>query len=430
VVLVKKVGFGTIRGWAASDWWLPRASRISRAKPTKNKGRITGCSGTARAGSGLWRPVAAGASGAGLSVKLPNRIFAVFMPESAPLLLRAARGEQVERPPVWMMRQAGRYMKVYRDLRDRHPGFRERSENPDLSYEISMQPFHAFEPDGVILFSDILTPLPGMGIDFDIIESKGPIIEPAIRTQAQVNALRPLDPAEALPFVGEVLGRLRSSVGNQAAVLGFVGAPWTLAAYAVEGKSSKTYAVIKAMAFREPALLHQLLGHLADSIATYVRYQIDSGAQVVQLFDSWAGQLSPIDYDVFAAPYQKRVIDQVKATHPDTPLILYISGSAGVLERMARTGVDIISLDWTVDMADGLARLPAHLGVQGNVDPGLLFGTPEGIRERIFDTVLKASGRRHILNLGHGILPGTPEDNARVFFETGKAVRELMGAAV
>jgi uroporphyrinogen decarboxylase len=352
------------------------------------------------------------------------------MAESAPLLLRAARGEPVERPPVWMMRQAGRYMKVYRDLRDRHPGFRERSENPDLSYEISMQPFEAFRPDGVILFSDILTPLPGMGIDFDIIESKGPIIEPAIRSRAQVDALRPLDPAAALPFVGEVLGRLRSAVGNEAAVLGFVGAPWTLAAYAVEGRSSKTYAVIKAMAFREPELLHALLGHLADSIATYVRYQIDSGAQVVQLFDSWAGQLSPIDYDTFAAPYQKRVIDQVKATHPDTPLILYISGSAGVLERMGRTGVDIISLDWTVDMADGLARLPEHVGVQGNVDPGLLFGTPEGIRARIVDTVRKASGRRHILNLGHGILPGTPEDNARVFFETGKSVMELVGAAV
>ena len=352
------------------------------------------------------------------------------MTGTAPLLLRAARGEQVERPPVWMMRQAGRYMKVYRDLRDRHPGFRERSENPDLSYEISMQPFHAFKPDGVILFSDILTPLPGMGIDFDIVESQGPLIQDPIRTMAQVEALRPLQAAESMPFVGEVLTRLRESVGNEAAVLGFVGAPWTLAAYVVEGKSSKNYAVIKAMAFREPALLHQLLGHLADSIATYVRYQIDSGAQVVQLFDSWAGQLSPIDYDTFAAPYQKRVIDQVKATHPDTPLILYISGSAGVLERMGRTGVDIISLDWTVDMADGLARLPEHIGVQGNVDPGLLFGTPEGIRERILDTVRKARGRRHILNLGHGILPGTPEENARVFFETGKAVNELLGAAV
>ncbi|NBO29242.1 MAG: uroporphyrinogen decarboxylase [Synechococcaceae bacterium WBA_2_066] len=349
------------------------------------------------------------------------------MSNALPLLLRAARGEQVERPPVWMMRQAGRYMKVYRDLRDRHPSFRDRSENPDLSYEISMQPFQAFQPDGVILFSDILTPLPGMGIDFDIIESRGPIIDPPIRSIAQVEALRPLDPASSLAFVGEVLGRLRESVGSEAAVLGFVGAPWTLAAYAVEGKSSKDYAVIKAMAFREPQLMHRLLSHFADSIATYVNYQIDSGAQVVQLFDSWAGQLSPIDYDTFAAPYQKRVIDQVRAKHPETPLILYISGSAGVLERMAATGVDFISLDWSVDMADGCKRLPHHVGIQGNVDPGLLFGTPEAIRHRIIDTVRKARGRRHILNLGHGILPGTPEENARVFFETGKRVIELMG---
>ena len=351
------------------------------------------------------------------------------MSDSQPLLLRAARGESVERTPVWMMRQAGRYMKVYRDLRDRYPSFRERSENPDLSYQISMQPFEAFQPDGVILFSDILTPLPGMGIDFDIVESKGPLIQKPIRSLSQIEALQPLEPNATMPFVGEVLGRLRESVGNKAAVLGFVGAPWTLAAYVVEGKSSKNYAVIKAMAFQQPDLLHRLLNHFAESIATYLRYQIDSGAQVVQMFDSWAGQLSPADYDTFAAPYHKRVVDLVKSTHPDTPMILYISGSAGVLERMGRTGVDIISLDWTVDMADGCARLPEHLGVQGNVDPGLLFGTPEAIRERIVDAVRKARGRRHILNLGHGILPGTPEDNAKVFFETGKTVDNLIGSA-
>jgi len=351
------------------------------------------------------------------------------MTESLPLLLRAARGESVERPPVWMMRQAGRYMKVYRDLRDRHPGFRERSENPDLSYEISMQPFNAFKPDGVILFSDILTPLPGMGINFDIVESKGPIIQNPIKDFAQIKALRKLEPKESMPFVGQVLTRLRESVGNQSTVLGFVGAPWTLAAYVVEGKSSKNYAVIKAMAFQEPDLLHKLLDHFAESIATYLRYQIDSGAQVVQMFDSWAGQLSPIDYDTFAAPYQKKVVDLVKATHPNTPIILYISGSAGVLERMAKTGVDIISLDWTVDMAEGCARLPNDVGVQGNVDPGLLFGTPKAIRSRIVDAVKKAKGRRHILNLGHGILPGTPEDNAKVFFEAGKNVNKLIESA-
>ncbi len=350
------------------------------------------------------------------------------MTETLPLLLRAARGEVVDRPPVWMMRQAGRYMKVYRDLRDNHPSFRERSENPDLSYEISMQPFRAFKPDGVILFSDILTPLPGMGIDFDIVESKGPLINNPIRTSEQIKALKPLNATLSMPFVGEVLGRLRESVGNEAAVLGFVGAPWTLAAYVVEGKSSKNYAVIKAMAFQEPELLKKLLDHFAESIANYLCYQINSGAQVVQMFDSWAGQLSPEDYDNFAAPYQKKVVDLVKAKHPDTPIILYISGSAGVLERMGKTGVDIISLDWTVDMAEGLKRLPHDIGVQGNVDPGLLFGTPKAIRERIVDVVKKAKGRKHILNLGHGILPGTPEENARVFFEAGKNVNDLINS--
>ncbi len=343
-----------------------------------------------------------------------------------PLLLRAARGEIVERPPVWMMRQAGRYMKIYRDLREKYPSFRERSENPDLSLEISLQPWRAFQPDGVIMFSDILTPLTGMGIPFDIIESKGPIIDPPIRTTAQINAVRPLNPEESLPFVKTVLQNLRSEVGNKAGVLGFVGSPWTLAAYAIEGKSSKDYANIKRMAFSEPELLHTLLGKIADSIATYVKFQIDSGAQIVQLFDSWAGNLSPMDYDVFALPYQQRVIRQVKETHPDTPLIIYISGSAGVLERMGQTGADIVSVDWTVDMADARRRLGPDMGVQGNVDPGVLFGSKDFIRDRIIDTVKKAGKHKHILNLGHGILPGTPEENGQHFFEIGKSINDYL----
>lgn len=348
----------------------------------------------------------------------------------APLLLRAARGEAVDRPPVWMMRQAGRYMKVYRELRDQYPSFRERSERVDLAVEISLQPFRAFQPDGVILFSDILTPLPGMGIPFDIIESRGPIIDPPIRSLEQVKEVRPLEPEESLPFIREILQTLRQEVGDRATVLGFVGAPWTLAAYAIEGKSSKDYTIIKRMAFSEPAMLHELLGKIADSIASYVRYQIDSGAQVVQMFDSWAGHLSPQDYDTFALPYQQRVIQQVKATHPDTPLILYISGSAGVLERMGNSGVDIVSVDWTVDMTDAHRRLNPEVGVQGNVDPCVLFGSKDFIRDRILDTVRKASHRKHILNLGHGILPGTPEDNAAYFFEVGKQATQLLAAHV
>ncbi|MCA2707911.1 MAG: uroporphyrinogen decarboxylase [Microcystis sp. M015S2] len=337
-----------------------------------------------------------------------------------PYLLRAAKGEILPRPPVWMMRQAGRYMQIYRELRDKYPSFRERSENADLAIEISLQPWRAFQPDGVIMFSDILTPLAGIGIPFDIIESKGPIIDSPIRTQAQVDQLNPLDPDQSLPFIKTILKTLRQEVGNKSTVLGFVGAPWTLAAYAVEGKGSKSYSVIKGMAFSEPSVLHQFLDKLADMIATYVRYQIDCGAQVVQMFDSWAGQLTPQDYDVFALPYQQKVVRLVKETHPDTPLILYISGSAGVLERMAQSGVDIVSVDWTVDMAEARQRLGKSMMVQGNIDPGVLFGSQPFIRERIIDTIRKAGNQGHILNLGHGVLVGTPEDNVRFFFETAK----------
>ncbi|AFZ19398.1 uroporphyrinogen decarboxylase [Allocoleopsis franciscana] len=342
-----------------------------------------------------------------------------------PYLLRAARGEQLDRPPVWMMRQAGRYMKAYRDLRDKYPSFRDRSEIAEIAIEVSLQPWKAFQPDGVILFSDILTPLPGLGIPFDIIESKGPIIDPPIRSQEQLDKLHPLE-LDKLSFVGEILQALRREVGNQSTVLGFVGAPWTLAAYAIEGKSSKNYSIIKGMAFSEPTMLHQFLGLLADAIATYVRYQIDNGAQVVQMFDSWAGQLSPQDYDTFALPYQQRVVQQVKQTHPDTPMILYISGSAGVLERMAKSGVDIVSLDWTVDMAEGRQRLGWDVNVQGNMDPGALFGSQDFIRDRILDTIRKAGKKGHIFNLGHGVLPGTPEDNVRFFFETAKQADQLL----
>ncbi len=347
-----------------------------------------------------------------------------------PALLRVARGEILDRPPVWMMRQAGRYMKVYRELRDQYPSFRERSENPDLAIEISLQPWRAFQPDGVIMFSDILTPLPGIGINFDIVESKGPLIDPPIRSREQIEQLHSLDPETALPFIRTILSTLRQEVGHQSTVLGFVGAPWTLAAYAVEGKGSKNYAVIKRMAFTEPELLHQLLGKLADAITIYMRYQLDCGAQVVQMFDSWAGQLSPQDYDTFALPYQRRVFEQVKATHPDSPLILYISGSAGVLERMGQSGADIVSVDWTVDMAEARQRLGPAMKVQGNIDPGILFGSQAAIRDRIADTLRKAGRGGHILNLGHGVLPGTPEENVEFFFKTAKEADQLLAASV
>jgi uroporphyrinogen decarboxylase len=173
-------------------------------------------------------------------------------------------------------------------------------------------------------------------------------------------------------------------------------------------------------------MLHSLLAKIADAIAVYVRYQIDCGAQVVQMFDSWAGQLSPQDYETFALPYQQRVVRQVKETHPDTPLILYISGSSGVLELMGKSGVDIVSLDWTVDMAVGRQRIGTHLGVQGNMDPCALYGSKDFIRDRIVDTVRKAGKTGHIMNLGHGVLPTVPEENVAHFFETAKNVDKLL----
>ncbi|XP_051122915.1 uroporphyrinogen decarboxylase, chloroplastic isoform X2 [Andrographis paniculata] len=340
-----------------------------------------------------------------------------------PLLLNAVRGKEVERPPVWLMRQAGRYMKSYQILCEKHPSFRERSENVDLVVEISLQPWKVFKPDGVILFSDILTPLSGMNIPFDIVKGKGPIIFDPIRTAADVEKVIEFTPQESVPYVGEALTILRKEVNNEAAVLGFVGAPFTLASYVVEGGSSKHFSKIKKLAFSEPKVLHALLQKFATSMGKYIQYQADKGAQAVQIFDSWATELSPVDFEEFSLPYLKLIVDMVKRTHPDLPLILYASGSGGLIERLPLTGVDVVSLDWTVDMGEGRRRLGPDMAVQGNVDPGVLFGSKEFITDRIKDTVRKAGKGKHILNLGHGIVVGTPEENVAHFFEVAKSLR-------
>ncbi|XP_027110651.1 uroporphyrinogen decarboxylase, chloroplastic-like isoform X1 [Coffea arabica] len=340
-----------------------------------------------------------------------------------PLLLNAARGKVVDRPPVWLMRQAGRYMKSYQAICEKYPSFRERSENVDLVVEISLQPWQVFRPDGVILFSDILTPLSGMNIPFDIVKGKGPVIFDPLSTAADVEKVREFIPEESVPYVGEALTILRKEVNNEAAVLGFVGAPFTLASYVVEGGSSKHFTKIKRLAFSQPKILHALLQKFATSMAKYIRYQADKGAQAVQIFDSWATELSPVDFEEFSLPYLRLIVDSVKQSHPELPLILYASGSGGLLERLPLTGVDVISLDWTVDMAEGRRRLGPDVAVQGNVDPGVLFGSKEFITNRINDTVRKAGKGKHILNLGHGIIVGTPEENVAHFFEVAKGLR-------
>ncbi|XP_038722259.1 uroporphyrinogen decarboxylase, chloroplastic isoform X2 [Tripterygium wilfordii] len=303
-----------------------------------------------------------------------------------PLLLSAVRGGDVERPPVWLMRQAGRYMKV-------------------------------------ILFSDILTPLSGMNIPFDIVKGKGPVIFNPLQTASDVDQVKEFVPEESVPYVGKALTILRKEVDNKAAVLGFVGAPFTLASYVVEGGSSKHFSKIKRLAFSQPKVLHALLQKFSSSMAKYIQYQADNGAQAVQIFDSWATELSPVDFEEFSLPYLTQIVNSVKQTHPHLPLILYASGSGGLLERLVRTGVDVVSLDWTVDMAEGRRRLGADVAVQGNVDPGVLFGSKEFITSRINDTVRKAGRGKHILNLGHGIVVGTPEENVAHFFEVAKGIR-------
>lgn len=328
-----------------------------------------------------------------------------------PLLLRAARGEEVERVPVWMMRQAGRHMQIYRNLCKTHKSFRERSENADVATEISLQPWRAYGTDGCILFSDILTPFPGMGIDFDILEKEGPKMTKQWLTMADVNDIKLMDPHKSTPFVGEALKNLRREVGNKATILGFVGLPYTLATYMVEGGSSSEYKHIKSLGYQSPHILHAMLDKLADNIGDYAIYQIESGAQVIQIFDSWAGCLAPADYDAFAAPYQKKVINKIKKAHPEVPIIMYIKNSGSLLERMAQSGVDIVSLDWTVTIDEARKRIGNKVGIQGNLDPMILFAPKDVIKSRTEEILKAVGGRNHVMNLGHGIDANTPEEN-------------------
>lgn len=338
------------------------------------------------------------------------------------ILVKAARGEPVSRPPAWMMRQAGRYMAVYRKLAEKHPSFRERSETTDLIVEISLQPWKAFRSDGVIIFSDILTPLPAFGVSFDIEEARGPVIESPIRSKEDLKALHPID-LEKLQFVGESLGILRDEVGDQAAILGFVGAPWTIATYIVEGGTTRTYTTIKNMCHTCPDVLRALLSHLTQAISDYIVFQVESGAHCIQIFDSWGGQLTPDMWDRWSRPYIEEIVSNVREKCPEIPLVLYINGNGGLLERMKGTGVDVIGLDWTVDMADGRRRLGRGIGIQGNVDPAYLFSPLPALTDEIQRVVSCAGQRGHILNLGHGVLVGTPEEAVAHFFEVARNMK-------
>jgi len=349
-----------------------------------------------------------------------------------PLLLRAARGEQVERTPVWMMRQAGRHMAAYRALVSKYPTFRERSETPEVSLEVSLQPWRAYGVDGVILFSDILTPLPAMGVDFSISEAGGITIAPIRDREAfkRMTEHGPFDPASAVPFVGDVLGKLRETVdGSGATVLGFVGLPFTLGTYLIEGATgTKTgFAEMRGLRESDPELCRDILSLLAKNIADYAIYQIDAGAQVIQVFDSWAGHLTPEEFDEWAAPYQKSVVASIKERRPEVPVIIYMapdthSKAGQLLERLAASGADVVSVDHTIELGEAKRRLAAagfeNVGLQGNLDPEILRdGPPERILEETSKILAQAGNTGHVMNLGHGIEATTPEPYAALFVD-------------
>lgn len=319
------------------------------------------------------------------------------------------------------MRQAGRYMAAFREYSDKY-GFRQRSETPDIAIELSLQPWRAFRPDGVIFFSDILTPLPALGIEFDVIKGKGPLIPEPIRSMEQVQQLRTLDdPRSSLPFVHDILSALRAEVDGQSTLLGFVGTPWTLAAYAMEGMADRDCKQTKQIMLHRPDILHAFLAHLSDALATYICYQIKAGAQVVQLFDSWAHHLSPDQFAEFSLPYSERVIAAVRAQHPHVPLMFHANGGTGKLEIIsAGCTADVIGLDWAVDMAVARETLGQQHKVQGNVDPMILFGPEAAIEAAVNKCVRQAGPRGHILNVGHGVVQGTPEANVGYFCELAR----------
>ena len=356
------------------------------------------------AGAGRAGRAAAGAAGAGAG-------------SGAPLMVRAASGAPVERTPAWLMRQAGRYMPEFRAYSDKYP-FRHRSETPEIAIELSLQPWRAFRPDGVVMFSDILTPLPGLGIEFDVVKGKGPVIPDPVRTAADLAATHPLeDPSTSHAFVGETLQALRQEVGEEAAVLGFVGSPWTLAAYAMEGAAQRHLRCTKEIMTQDPETLHGLLERITESLITYANYQVDSGAHVVQLFESWGHHLTPAQFQEFALPYSERVAAGIKAAHLDTPVITYVNGGTGKLHLLRDSAADVVGLDWATDMAVARETLGRDVPVQGNIDPMVLFAPEDVIRREVAECLEKAGPTGHILNVGNGIIQGTPPENVGLLFD-------------
>jgi uroporphyrinogen decarboxylase len=305
------------------------------------------------------------------------------------------------------MRQAGRYLPQYRKIREK-VDFLTLCKAPELAAEVTLLPVDILKVDAAILFSDILIPVEAMGMKLEFSEKKGPHIYHPLRSEASVGRLRELNPAEDVPFVAETIRHLTRQLSEP--LIGFAGAPFTLATYMIEGGSSRNFVNTKTMMYRRPGLFHTLMDKLCSMTVSYLRAQIDAGVHAVQIFDSWAGALSPRDYREFELPYVKRIISGLGAK---VPVIYFPNNCAGLLSPAAQCGADVISVDWRITMAEAAGMLGNNISVQGNLDPAALLGTREGIRKEVAEIVEQArSARSHIFNLGHGILPETPVENA------------------
>ena len=329
--------------------------------------------------------------------------------------LNACLKKPVDCTPVWIMRQAGRYLKEYMAIREKMP-FIEMCKTPDIAAEVTLQPLRIINLDAAIIFADILLPLEKMGIGFEFSKEEGPVIYDPIRTERQINKLRVIEPEEDVRYVLEAIRLVRKELGNKVPLIGFSGAPFTLASYVIEGGHSQNYLLTKKMMISEPALWRKLMDRLSAVVIKYLLAQIAAGAQVVQIFDSWVGCLSPVDYSNFVLPYMKKIMRALKKGR--VPVINFATDTSGVLGLMREAGGDVIGVDWRIDLDAAWKRLGYTVGIQGNLDPAILFAKPEAIKKRVRDILKKANGRRgHIFNLGHGVLPGTPVDNVKALVD-------------
>jgi uroporphyrinogen decarboxylase len=319
-----------------------------------------------------------------------------------PLLVRACRLEPVERTPVWYMRQAGRSLPEYRELRKQFNLF-EVCRRPELCAEVTLQPVRRHGVDAAVMFADIMLPVLGMGIDVELVESVGPVIAEPVRTAADVERLRVPDPEESVPFILEAVRLVRAELELERGLVGFCGGPFTVAGYVVEGKPTRDFVRVKTIMYREPAVWHALMEKLTETFVAYVRANVDAGADVIQVFDSWVGALSPADYEEFVAPYSARILAAV-----DVPTIHFGTGTASLLRLMADAGGDVIGVDWRIPLDVAWADIGESRGIQGNLDGVALLGPWDRVEAGALDVLARAAGRPgHIFNLGHGVNPET-----------------------